>query len=279
MECFTFQRRASTIPPMDTSYLISVIVTTYNRPDALALVLKHLSDQTDLHYEIIIADDGSGPETAAVIHAAAQAAPHLRVHHAWQPDAGFRVAQARNQGIAAARGDYLIFLDGDCIPQRDFIARHRALAETGYLVTGSRILLGPKLTAAFTAQQTSLNTLSKPFWIWQRLCGRMNKVLPLFLKLSDFRLRIQRTFQWRGIKGCNLAAWTKDVQAIQGFNDNFTGWGHEDADFVLRLQQTGLHRKKGFLATEVLHLWHPQSARDHVQINYEQVMQQWQHPE
>lgn len=258
---------------MNSLPLISVIVTTYNRPDALALVLKHILDQTDQNYEIIVADDGSGPKTSAVIRDAAQAAPTLRIHHAWQPDEGFRVAKARNQGIAVARGEYIIFLDGDCVPQRDFIARHRTLATVGYVVTGTRISLGPKLTDELIAQQTSLSSFSSIFWLRQRLRGRMNKVLPLFLRIPNFLQRTLRTFRVRGIKSCNLAAWIKDVHAVGGFDESFVGWGNEDVDFVLRLQQAGLYRKQGRFSTEVLHLWHPKHSRDREQLNYEKAMQ------
>ncbi|MEO6352664.1 MAG: glycosyltransferase family 2 protein [Burkholderiaceae bacterium] len=249
--------------------LISVIVSTYNRPDALKAVLSALMQQNDRDYEIIVADDGSGSATRDTINSLSSCAP-VPLTHVWHEDAGFRLSAIRNRGIARAVGDYLIFLDGDCIPQRDFITRHRSLAQRGMMVTGSRILLGEKLT---TRVVEGLSILDQGFGFWcaQRAAGEANKIFPLYLHLPDIPQRRQVEFKWRGIKGCNLAAWRTDIEAINGFDETFTGWGHEDADFVVRLHNHGITRKKGFCATEVLHLWHPEAKRDQESPNRAKV--------
>ena len=113
----------ATAPPL---MLISVVVATYNRPDALAAVLRSLAKQDDQSFEIVVADDGSGPETAVVTEQA-QSATQMRVSHVWQQDLGFRLAAARNRATANARGDILIYLDGDCIVGRHFVRAHRSL--------------------------------------------------------------------------------------------------------------------------------------------------------
>ncbi|MDQ7978087.1 glycosyltransferase family 2 protein [Paraburkholderia sp. SARCC-3016] len=254
-----------------TNDLISVIVTTYNRPDALQLVLDGCFAQTDRNFEIVIADDGSGMSTRELIERIAQRAA-VPVTHVWQPDEGFRAAASRNKGIARARGKYLIFLDGDCVPQRDFIARHRALAAPRTVVTGSRVLLGQKLTKAALARRLPIFELSTWFWLRQRATGQINKVLPLLTRLPDISRRRVNGFVWRGIKTCNLAAWRSDIEAINGFDETFTGWGHEDADLVVRLHNSGVARKNGFCATEVLHLWHAHEARDREKQNQERVI-------
>ncbi len=254
------------------NFLISVIISTYNRPDALALVLEQCLAQTDTNYEVIVADDGSGEPTRTAIESAANHTD-IPVSHVWQPDQGFRLAAIRNQGIARARGEYLIFLDGDCVPQRDFIARHRALAETGWTVTGSRILLSEALTSNLLTQRLSLTQANLRFWVRQRFAQRSNKLLPLLMKLPNFAQRRVNGFKWRGIKGCNLAAWAANVHAINGFDEDFSGWGHEDADFVARLYNAGVRRKKGFYATEVLHLWHQEQPRDNASLNHQRVLE------
>src|SRR5262249_11973859 len=124
---------------------ISVVVTTYNAEPALDAVLRGLSRQTDRCFEIIIADDGSGPTTRDVV-SAWSSRTDLPIRHVWQPDSGFRLAEVRNRAIQASRGDYCIFLDGDCIPRHDFVAAHRHLAEPGWLVAGNRILLSRDFT-------------------------------------------------------------------------------------------------------------------------------------
>lgn len=252
--------------------LISLIVSTYNWPAALAVVLTACSRQTDRRFEIIVADDGSTDATREVIESARHLLP-VHLEHVWHPDDGFRAAAIRNKAIASARGEYLIFLDGDCVPQPDFIARHRALAERGAMVTGSRILLGRSLTQSVLNTSVSLFDRGLAFWLVQKMKGESNKFLPFLAKLPGWPGRVEEGFKWRGIKGCNMAAWAKDVAAIDGFDESYKGWGHEDADFVVRLHNAGIKRKKGFMATEVLHLWHEKASRDREDVNRKRVLQ------
>lgn len=256
---------------MQQAQTISVVITTYNRPDALSAVVEACFLQDDKNFEIIIADDGSTANTRDCIARLAARSP-VPLKHVWQPDDGFRAAMARNRGTLAATGDYIIFLDGDCIPQRDFIARHRALAQPGYLVSGSRILLSPGLTAKVLAEHIDLpgaGVLDKLRW---RLRGDMNKVLQLLLRWPDIG-RVRRKFSWRRIKSCNLAVWRADLEKVNGFDESFTGWGHEDSDLVVRLFHAGVLRKDGAMATEVLHLWHREAQRDQESSNRRIVLE------
>ena len=103
--------------------MISVLLATYNWPEALSLCLQALKEQTNKDFEIIICDDGSRDETKTLILDFQKNFP-VPIKHLWQIDDGFRKTLILNQGIQAAQGEYLVFLDGDCIPQRDFIAQH-----------------------------------------------------------------------------------------------------------------------------------------------------------
>ena len=244
---------------------ISVIITTYNRPDALTAVVEALFTQDDSEFEIIIADDGSGDNTRTAV-AALQARSPVALRHVWQEDQGFRAARVRNLGTLDARGDYIIFLDGDCIPQRNFIRQHRRLAQPGYLVQGSRILLSEQATQQVLAAHTDVQGLSLGQKLAWRRRGALNKVLPLLLSLPDVG-RTSDRFTWRRIKSCNLAVWRTDLDLVNGFDESFLGWGHEDADLVLRLFNAGVLRKDGAYATEVLHLWHREQARDQESSN------------
>ena len=235
--------------------MISILLATYNWPQALKLCLESLATQTDKNFEIIIGDDGSTESTKKVIDSFMDLYP-IAIKHLWQEDHGFRKTKILNQAINAAHGDYLVFLDGDCIVQPDFVARHRELAQKGCMVTGSRVLLDKGLTQEL---------LSWPQWSFQkfssgllgkRLSGGINKYLPLKIKLGDGSWRDYKKFVWRRIKGCNMACWKADAKAINGFDETMTGWGHEDADFVFRLQHHGITRKSGSWSTEVLHLFH-----------------------
>jgi glycosyltransferase involved in cell wall biosynthesis len=254
---------------MSSIGLISVVITTYNRSEALAQVLMGLSRQDDQNFEVIVADDGSSPAHRVAIGVAAEAAG-LPVVHMWHPDVGFTASRVRNRGVSVANGDYIVFLDGDCIPEVDFIRRHRQLREAGYFVNGSRILLSESITTEVIAGRCLVVGQSLWFWIkknWSGDAGKLNGVL----RLPDFPLRQVRTFLWRGIRSCNMGVWRNDFEAVNGFDESFVGWGHEDADFVLRLHNLGLKRKNGFCATEVFHLWHQESSRLQAQENADRV--------
>ena len=235
--------------------MISILLATYNWPQALKLCLESLGTQTDLDFEIIIADDGSSVATKNVIEDI-QASFPVKITHLWQEDQGFRKTRILNQAIEAACGEYLVFLDGDCIVQPDFIAQHRTLSQANHLVTGSRVLLSDKLSKKLLSW---LRWDFKKFTgalLSYRLSGDINKYWPLKIKLGDGAWRNHKKFVWRRIKGCNMACWRADAQAIGGFDETMTGWGHEDADFVFRLQNKGVIRKSGSWSTEVLHLYH-----------------------
>ena len=235
--------------------MISILLATYNWPQALKLCLESLATQTDDNFEIIIADDGSTESTKQVIEQF-KASASIPIEHLWQEDQGFRKTIILNRAIAAAHGDYLVFLDGDCIVQPDFIARHRALAQKGYLVSGSRVLLNEKLTKELiTWPQWDFARFSSNL-LGKRLGGDINKYWPLKIKLGNGAWRDYKKFVWRRIKGCNMACWKSDAEAIHGFDETMTGWGHEDADFVFRLQRHHIIRKSGSWATEVFHLFH-----------------------
>ena len=256
---------------MPDSFNISVIIATYNRPDALQAVVEGCFNQTDLDFEIIVADDGSGAATRECV-AALQARSPVPLQHVWQPDQGFRLSLARNRGILAARGDYLLFLDGDCVPRRDYIAQHRRLAARGFMVTGSRILLNPETTEQVLSGKLNVQPAGTIAKIGLRLRGRIGKLPQLLVTLPDIG-RKRKRFSFRRIKGCNLGVWRADLERINGFDESFLGWGYEDSDLVARLFNAGVLRKDGAYATEVLHLWHRDAPRDRASSNQRVVQQ------
>ena len=256
---------------MNASQLVSIVITTYNRSDALLAVLKGLALQTDRNFEVIVADDGSRHEhRRAIIES--HVARNLRVTHVWHPDVGFTASCIRNRGVAASKGENAIFLDGDCVPEVDFIAQHRLLAQPGYFVNGSRVLLSPELTNRVLSGTEQIYGRSIWYWILQRLRGDASKLSGL-LRLPDFPMRVNRAFSWKGIRSCNMGVWRADYERVDGFDESFVGWGHEDADLVLRLHNSGISRKNGFCSTEVFHLWHKVAARDQETENAKRVME------
>jgi glycosyltransferase involved in cell wall biosynthesis len=250
---------------------LSVIVSTYNWPEALQKVVEGLFRQTDRNFEIIVADDGSREPTRHCIERLAARSP-VPLKHVWQPDDGYRLAMARNRGILASSGDYVLVLDGDCVPQRNYIEQHRKLARRGFMVTGSRILLNQALSQRVLAGRVDLQAIGLVDKLALRLRGETNKLAQLLLTLPDIG-REKTRFSWRRIKGCNMGMWRSDLERVNGFDESFRGWGHEDADMVVRLFNAGVMRKDGAFATEVFHLWHREAQRDQASSNQKLVRQ------
>jgi len=245
--------------------LISVIVTTYNREDALDAVLQSLARQSDPDFEVIVADDGSGPATAKLIDTW-RSKIGRRLEHVWHADHGFRAAEIRNRAILTARGTYCVFLDGDCIVPPDFVANHRQLAEPGWFVTGNRVLLSANLTKRVLEEKLTPQNWSFTRWVAERWHGGVNRLSALVhIPLGPLRRIRQRV--WQGARSCNLAIWRSDLDRIDGFDADYQGWGKEDSDIIIRLLHAGVRRKDGVFATGVLHLWHADADRSQLSEN------------
>ncbi|MCK5877907.1 MAG: glycosyltransferase family 2 protein [Candidatus Marithrix sp.] len=235
---------------------ISVIITTYNRPDALELVLSALAEQQFTNFEVIVADDGSTATTAKFIQ---QLSIPYPLQHVWQKDQGFRAAKVRNLAVTVAKGNYLVFLDGDCIPRIDFIAKHNQLAELGYFVVGNRVLFTKKFTQQVIQSKIPVWNWPINQWLLPYFKSNINRLSPLF-RLPFIRKYCRQT--WKGVKTCNLAVWKQNFEQINGFDESFQGWGYEDANLAVRLLRSGVHRKNGRFAIPVLHLWHNEEQRN-----------------
>lgn len=241
---------------------VSVIVSTYNRPQALRLVLESYLQQQGVApgaWEIIVADDGSTEATGLLIREF-QARSPISIKHVWQEDVGYRLAKIRNKAAAAARGAYLIFTDGDCMVPPHFIARHLKLAAAGCFVAGGRILVSQSYTKLIEegadicfSQKTALGLMLA----WQK--GYINRFKSAVY--LPFYPRLLKTRRWKGAIGCNLGIWREDFIAVNGCDESFQGWGFEDSDLVVRLFHYGIKRKDGRFASYVFHLWHAENDR------------------
>ena len=220
---------------------------------------------------MIVADDGSTP---ASVKALRRALPKFNcpVRHVWHPDVGFTASRARNLAAGNSSADYLVFMDGDCIPGSNFVKAHTALAEVGFFVNGSRVLLSESLTKKILATELDIGKAHWRDWFSWRLAGDVNKLVHL-LQWPDGLFRKENSFRWKKIRSCNFGVWRNDFLRVNGFDESFQGWGHEDADLVLRLHNAGLQRKNGFCATEVYHLWHLENSRSNELVNRNLVTQ------
>lgn len=230
---------------------LSLIVTTYNWKAALAVVLASALRQTRLPDEIIVADDGSSDGTGEMLQELIPRAP-VPIFHSWQEDKGFRAARSRNLAIAMSRGDYLVLIDGDMLLERHFIADHLALARPGFFSQGSRVLLGEDLSRCLLAGQSpALHPLTPG------IGNRKNA----WRSLGLARLLVQPCGGLAGIKTCNFGLWRQDALAVNGFDEDFEGWGREDSDFAARLFNYGCRRQNLCFAALAYHIHHPVQSR------------------
>lgn len=243
---------------------VSLIISTYNRPDALALCLDSVLRQTRMPDEVIVGDDGSDERTRRIIDDFAARCPVPAVH-LWHADEGFRLAMMRNKCIARACGDYIVQVDGDVVLSRHFISDHAAAALPGHYAKGSRLRLNP----AATARACASGRISRLF----------SPLAPSLLKDREKALRLPQAmavplshrYHTRGTGlGANLAFWRSDLLAINGYDEAFEGWGGEDNDLELRLQAAGVRTFKLFRCGLVRHLWHRESANPNLEnsLNY-----------
>lgn len=244
---------------------VAVIVTTYNRSDALAAVLAGFAAQSDRGFELIVADDGSGSDTAGVIETFTRGAP-FPIRHVWQEDDGFRAAAIRNKAVAACRAEYVIFTDGDCIPSRTFVAQHRRLAESGWFLSGNRVLLTQEFTHRVLVDRLPIQNWSWAQWVRARGRREINRMVPL-VRLPDGAWRKRHAHAWEGVKTCNLSLWRQDLLRVNGLDESYSGWGLEDSDLVIRLLHAGVRNKNARFAAPVFHLWHPENDRSRLPEN------------
>jgi glycosyltransferase involved in cell wall biosynthesis len=225
----------------------SLIVTTYNWKDALDLVLRSIARQLEMPDEVIVADDGSRPDTAELIASWAKRLP-IPVRHVWQEDIGFRAGRIRNRAIVAAKGDYVIIVDGDMVLNAHFIQDHKRVAQRGFFIQGARLLTGPQAAnAILTNKILDLGFFSPD--IRRRRHAIRNRFLSWLL------LRKAHVSQ-RAIRSCNQAYWREDLLRVNGFDEHMTGWGGEDNEIAARLYNIGIRRRNLKFGGLAIHLHH-----------------------
>lgn len=238
---------------------LGLVATTYERPDALAAVLASVAAQHSAPDELIVADDGSGPATEAVIaeHARASAVP---VRHVRQEHVGFRLTRLRNLAINASTADYLVFIDGDMLLHPAFIADHRRTARRGWFTQGVRVLLDEART------RLALHDPAMHFGPLSPGLGGLRRAYALHSPDAARALR-RAANHLIAIKGCNQAFWRDDLVAANGFDEQIVGWGPEDKELCARLTHAGVRRQTLLFGGIAFHLHHPAASRSRVAAN------------
>jgi len=232
----------------------SVIFTTYNSPEWMEKVLWGFFAQTYSDFEIIIADDGSRDETRQLIDRMTAISP-VPVHHIWQPDEGFQKSRILNKAIATAKGDYLIFTDGDCIPREDFVAEHLRHSEDGCYLSGGYFKLPLNISRLIREEDVASRAIFSPEWLRQSGMdvGIMKSLkLTMHGRLGDLLNHLPVKASWNGH---NSSCHKKWAIAVNGFDENMQ-YGGQDAEFGRRLRHLGVKAKRIRYSTICVHLEH-----------------------
>lgn len=243
----------------------SIILATYQWPEALALVLSALLTQSEKNFEVMIADDGSDKPTKETIDRYSTRA-FFPITHFWQENQGFRKSRILNRAIAAAKGETLIFLDGDCVPHREFVAQHLALQDGRHYVAGRRVDLSKDFTATLTPEKIEAGALNGTpaglFRLWMDSLRQAGS-RPFHRAYMVRNPLLRRAFGMERVvdlKGCNFSVRREQMLAIDGFDESYEGYGREDTDVEIRLQNLGLKIRSGKNLCLQFHLWHAPRA-------------------
>lgn len=229
----------------------SLIIATYNWPQALYACLLSAIKQVHLPNEIIIADDGSGPETAGVVKHFQSISP-VPIHHIWHPDEGFRKTIVLNKAIKKAQYEYIIEIDGDVILEKHFVADHLLSAEKGAFLRGTRAMLTPQLTLKLLNNRNINVSL-----LHSGVKHRNNAIRLIALRALGTR----KVMSSNSVRGSNISFWKADYILVNGYNNDLAGWGHEDEELAARFINNGIIKKIIKLCAVQYHLWHKVSDR------------------
>ena len=236
---------------------VALLIATYNWPEALNLVLQSVFKQTKLPNEILIADDGSKVETKILIEKF-QLLTDIPIRHFWQEDKGFRKAKILNEAIASSQSDYIIQVDGDCILHQKFVADHCHAAQKGIYLYGSRVNILPA-----AVEKVLKNGLVRFNFFSSEIKNKTRTIhLPILTRCYQPHAHISKKF-----RGCNVSYWREDIIAVNGYNEDFEGWGREDSDVVIRMGNNGIKAKRLRYAGIVYHIHHKINSKDNFEVN------------
>lgn len=240
-----------------------LIMTTYNSPRALALCLESVLLQTMMPDSICIADDGSGPETKALIDSFSARFAPIPVRHVWHEDNGFEKCKILNTAIESSDADFLFFIDGDVLIHPAFLERHAALQEVGRFCTGSLIRLDDPTTKALTEADVTEGRVFDRAWL--RNNGAIDR-FGTWLKTMPFPFFVQNLLDiltpvQKALCGANWSAFRSDILAVNGFDENMK-YGGLDKEFGIRLQNNGVKGRHLRYTAPLVHQDHPRGYRD-----------------
>lgn len=236
---------------------VSLLISTYNWPEALNLVLKSVTKQSQIPDEILIADDGSSKATIDLIKFYEKNSK-LNIRHFWQEDKGFRKSAILNKALAKSNSEYIIQVDGDCILEKHFIKDHLSSAKKGLFLFGSRV----NIQKTFVKRLFETKKLN--YSVFSKGINKRTRALriPLFASLYK-----PSNILSKKLRGCNMSYFKNDFLAINGYNEDFEGWGKEDSELAVRLLNSGVQGKRIRYKGIVFHIWHKEKSKNRLKEN------------
>jgi glycosyltransferase involved in cell wall biosynthesis len=251
------------------SLKITLIATTYNAPRHLRACLESIAWQRLAPYQLVIGDDGSKSDTKEIVDLF-RSKIKCSIDHIWHEDIGHRLDAIRNKSILAAKGDYIILIDGDMILHQEFIADHARAAHDGHFVCGSREYLTKEETETYfnvPSEKRKYALTSPPNPLRRGISGTRTTLHST--RLSELCYTTYSNSTLKQLFGANLAFWREDAIKINGFNEEMVGWGRDDNEFAQRLVNIGCKRRSLIFSGLAQHLWHPETTRAAFQGNFD----------
>ena len=242
---------------MIEKHRVSIIICFYERIAHLKCCLDSLTASCDCFDEVIIADDGSGEETVRQLNDLIPKYP-FKIRHVWQPDQGFRVAAARNNGVREANGDYLVFLDSDFILLPDTLSIHLTRARPGRFLSGYCKYLSQTQTEAIFEKGLKSVDLDN---LYANLPDENLKRDHFKFITRTWRIRLGLANARKQTLGGHFSIYRSDLDSVNGYDENFIGWGGEDIDLGIRLAASGIFGRSVIRSARVLHMWHPREDK------------------
>ena len=237
----------------------ALLISTYNWPEALNLVLKSVQAQTVMPDEILIADDGSREDTKQVIDSFRDKISSP-IKHIWHEDEGFRRSRILNKAISETIADYIIQTDGDCLIHPRFVEDHILKAKPNTYLFGSRVnLLEEGVKELFEKEVTRFGVFSKLI---------KNRTRNIHCSVLANLYNPQKALS-KKLRGCNMSYWKSDFIAVNGYDNSYEGWGREDSDLATRLTNSGLYSQRMRYTAIVYHIWHREASKERLGLNDE----------
>jgi glycosyltransferase involved in cell wall biosynthesis len=229
---------------------LAIVVTSYQMPWHIRRVLESIAVQrTSRPFEVVIADDGSTDETSRVVQEfAAQA--KFAVRFVTHRHTEFHAAKCRNEGARHSTAPHLLFTDGDCLIPPDHVEQHMQAARPGAVTCSYCVRLEHDVS-----QHVTLQAVRGAAYVAWTPAEQRSKLRHMHYKALWYGLI--RHPRKPALRSTNFAISRDDFERVNGFDENFLGWGCEDDDFGRRLRAAGIRTKSVLNRTCVYHLWHP----------------------